>query len=311
MHENEKKLGNATHISFPARSPWGHKGDFGTVLLIGGSRGMSGAIALSSRSALMIGAGLVRAAVPDRVLETVAAYIPEITTVPLPEDRKGRISLDAFPQILHAIEQADVIAIGPGLGRSLGLNVVIERLYRCVEKPMIFDADALNALAERGVFDYPGDKSGSSPPENPRFPRILTPHPGEFARLSRKDVISEQGEQGRKNRVESARSFARKNRVILILKGHESVITDGEELAINTTGNPGMGTGGSGDVLTGILAGLIAQGLSPLRGAILGAHLHGSAGDFAAKELGFPSLTAGSIIDFLPKAIRHYQQGKE
>ena len=276
-------------MSFPPkRNPYSHKGDYGYVLCVGGCRGMSGAIALAGRAALKTGAGLVQCAVPETVLPTVAAWNMEIMTAPLPEDRSGRISLDAYREIMRLSETATVVALGPGLGRSLGLTALVARLYREITRPMIVDADALNALAER-KFDETW---------RVEFPRILTPHPGEFARLLGHPVPKEEP-SAQNERMELTRSFAEKNGTITLLKGHETIITDGKSATINRTGNPGMATGGSGDVLAGIIAGLLAQHLSPLEAAVLGANLHGAAGDRAAKKFGQEPLTAGAIIDAL------------
>ena len=275
----------------PKRDPYTHKVDYGYVLCVGGSRGMSGAIALTGRAALVAGAGLVKCAVPGTVLPTVAGLSMEIMTAPLPEDRSGRISLDAYREILRLSEAVTVVALGPGLGRSLGLTALVARLYREIARPMIVDADALNALAERKF-----DETWRS-----EYPRILTPHPGEFARLLGRSIPKE-GPSTQQERIELVRDFAAKTGTITLLKGHETIITDGKTIAINRTGNPGMATGGSGDVLTGIIAGLVAQNLSPLEAAVSGAHLHGVAGDRAAERFNQESLTAGVIIDALAVA---------
>ena len=279
------------------RNPYSHKGDYGYVLCIGGCQGMSGAIALAGRAALTTGAGLVKCAVPGGLLPTVAALSMEIMTAPLPEDRSGRISLDAYHEIMRLSGVATVVALGPGLGRSLGLTTLVAKLYREIAKPLIVDADALNALAER-TFGEPGNNT-----RNTEFPRILTPHSGEFARLLGHPLPKEEPAT-QKERIELACSFAEKTGTIMLLKGHRTIITDGKSTTINRTGNPGMATGGSGDVLTGIIAGLAAQHLSPLEAAVSGAYLHGAAGDIAAEKLGHESLTAGTIIDAIPVAMR-------
>ncbi|MCL2305003.1 MAG: NAD(P)H-hydrate dehydratase, partial [Planctomycetaceae bacterium] len=240
---------------------------------------------LAGRAALTTGAGLVKCAVPGTVLPTVAALSMEMMTAPLPEDRFGRISLDAYREILRLGEAATVVALGPGLGRSLGLTALVAKLYREIAKPMIVDADALNALAERKF-----DKTA--------FPRILTPHSGEFARLLGRPIPKE-SPSTQQERIELACDFAKRTDTITLLKGHETIITDGKTAEINQTGNPGMATGGSGDVLTGIIAGLVAQRLSPWEAAVSGAYLHGRAGDLAAEKLGQESLTAGAMIDSL------------
>ncbi|MGL6194997.1 MAG: NAD(P)H-hydrate dehydratase [Thermoguttaceae bacterium] len=284
----------------PTRSPFSHKGDFGFVTVIGGSRGMSGAAALASKAALVTGAGLVRAAVPKSVLGTVASYVPEIMTQPLEEDRSGRISLNAFSEIQKSSEWSDLLAVGPGLGRSLGIDALIAKLYRTVEKPMILDADALFALSQRkNILDsYANDVN------RPNFTRILTPHTGEFRRLVDEPVPNEQTEAEKAERITLAKRFAEKMKVILVLKGHETIVTDGKSVYVNNTGNPGMATAGSGDVLTGIIAGLLAQKLSAWEAAKSGVYLHGLAGDSAAEFLGHESLTASRIIDFLPETLK-------
>ncbi len=289
----------------PKRSPFGHKGDYGLTLLVGGSRGMSGAIALAGKAALRAGAGLVRLAVPESILATVASFSPEIMTCPLPESRGGRIALDASSAILRQCETAKAVALGPGLGRSLGLTALVVRLFRQIEKPLLVDADALNALAERnfGADSSTFSRSGALPP------RVLTPHPGEFARLLGGEVPGETTEEEFASRIELVQAFAAKTGTILLLKGHRTIISDGRAVEINRTGNPGMGTGGSGDVLTGLIAGLISQGLTPFEAAVLGAHLHGSAGDIAAARLGEASVTAGSILEALPEAMQYSNEG--
>ena len=246
---------------------------------------MSGAIALAGRAALTTGAGLVKCAVPKNVLQTVASLTPEIMTAPLPENQSGCISLDAYQEILRLSELATVVALGPGLGRSIGLTALVAKLYRNIPRPMIVDADALNALAERN-FDATWKTV---------FPRILTPHPGEFARLLG-DTIPKEEPATQTIRIELVRNFAARTGTIMLLKGHETIISDGKSFAINGTGNPGMATGGSGDVLTGVISGLIAQHFSPWNAAVHGAYLHGAAGDVAAKKYGEASLLASGII---------------
>ena len=270
----------------PPRKADAHKGDFGTALIVGGSRGMSGAAALAGMAALRGGAGLVRLAVPDACLDTVATMEPSYTTVPLACDSSGKIAMAALPQIIEQAAAASVLALGPGLGRSDELNELVGRLYREIEKPMVVDADALNALSTQPeVLSKPGG------------PRVLTPHPGEFARLIGKKLDGER-------RQEAAVELAARCGVIVLLKGHRTLITDGKRRAINTTGNPGMATGGSGDILTGLTAALLCQHLEPFAAAQLGAHLHGLAGDLAAKEKGEVSLIARDLVEFLPAAFR-------
>jgi NAD(P)H-hydrate epimerase len=249
---------------------------------------MSGAAALAGMAALRGGAGLVRLAVPDACLETVASFEPSYMTVPLPNDAAGRIALAALPKIIELSAAASVLALGPGLGRSDELNQLVGRLYREIEKPMVVDADALNALSTQPeIIGKPGG------------PRVLTPHPGEFARLVGKKLDGER-------RREAAVDLAARCGVVVLLKGHRTLVTDGKRHVINATGNPGMATGGSGDVLTGLITALLCQHLEPFAAAQLGAHLHGLAGDLAAKEKGEASLIARDLVEFIPGALREF-----
>jgi NAD(P)H-hydrate epimerase len=275
----------------PPRPSDAHKGTFGTALIIGGSRGMTGAVALAGMAALRGGAGLVRLAVADRCLETVAAHEPSYMTVPLPDDFDGRISSEAHPRVVELAGSATVMALGPGLGRSADLDQLVARLYKELALPMVCDADALNALATNP--ELLAQHAG---------PRVLTPHPGEFARLVGHKYPGEEREV-------AALEMASRAHVVVVLKGHRTFVTDGRRHWHNCTGNPGMATGGSGDSLTGLIAALACQGLEPYGAARLGVYLHGLAGDLAAKELGETSLIARDIIDYLPKAMRAFTEG--
>jgi ADP-dependent NAD(P)H-hydrate dehydratase len=269
----------------PPRRPDAHKGDFGLALIVGGSRGMAGAAALAGMAALRGGAGLVRLAVPDVILDTVAGFEPSYMTVPLPSDDEGHIGLVAFDRIAELAEKATVVACGPGLGRSLALDQLVVRLYQEIAKPMVFDADALNALAgEPESLAHPGG------------PRIVTPHPGEFARLVGRKLEGEL-------RNDAAVQLAARCGIVVVLKGHRTLVTDGARRAVNTTGNPGLATGGTGDVLTGLITALACQHLEAFDAARLGVYLHGLAGDLAAAELGEASLVASDLPHYLPKAI--------
>ncbi len=270
----------------PERPPESHKGDFGLALVVGGSRGMAGAVAMAGMAALRGGAGLVRLAVPEPCLETVAGFEPSYMTAPLPADRAGRIALSARSKILAAAERATVVAYGPGLGRSGGLDALGEWLYGHLPRPMVIDADGLNALAARR-------ETLGRPPG----PRILTPHPGEFARLLGAERVAAADRQS------AAVALAARWGVVLVLKGHRTLITDGARQAVNSTGNPGMATGGCGDVLTGLITALACQGLSPFDAARLGVFLHGLAGDLAAGELGQEAMIASDLIRYLPQAL--------
>lgn len=273
-------------IVLPDRPPDGHKGTFGHVLIIAGSRGMSGAAALAGCSALRGGAGLVTVAAPESIVPIVAGIEPSYLTLPLPEDADGRIAAGARAVIEPRLIAVDSVAIGPGWGQSNALQLLAIDLYRTLPGPLVVDADALNLLA--GSANQLREHAG---------PRILTPHPGEFARLTGNDTATVQ-----QNREPLAQEFASKHHIVLVLKGRRTIITDGTELHLNPTGNSGMGTGGTGDVLTGLIAALLAQGLSPLDAARTGAYLHGLAGDLAAAELSEPGLIASDLPRYLSRA---------
>jgi len=264
-----------------------HKGDFGKVLIVAGSLGMSGAAALAGKAALRSGAGLVRIATPKSILSIVAAIDPCYTIIPLPEDDAGRISAQAAAQILNAAAENDVTAFGPGIGTTTDLRNVLAQLIDQEGLNLIIDADGLNNLAALGDW-----------PEKAKANLILTPHPGEMKRLW-SPLIREPIPQ---DRQDQATIFAQRTSTILILKGAGTVVTDGDKVYTNKTGNPGMATAGSGDVLTGIITALKAQGLDALEAAILAVHTHGRAADIAAKKITQTSLTATDIIQNLPKA---------
>lgn len=271
------------------RKPDCHKGDFGRCLVVGGSLGMAGAAALCGVSVLRSGAGLVRIAVPKSCLPTVAAYEPSLMTLPLAEDDDGRISAAAMETILAAAEKATHLAVGPGLGRSPDLDRLVARLYTEVNRPAVFDADALNALAgQPEVLSRPGG------------PRVFTPHPGEFRTL-----IGGKEPGQRVAYHNEARTFASRCKSTIVLKGYRTFVTDGSRSYINNTGNPGMATAGMGDVLTGIIAGLMCQGLSAYDAARLGTYIHGHAGDAAAEDQGHMSLIASDLFRYLPDSLRH------
>ena len=284
---------NAAHEAplpqLPRRAEDAHKGDFGLALIVGGSRGMSGAVALAGMAALRGGAGLVRLAVPDVCLDTVAGVEPSYMTAGLPADDDGRLVDRAYDKIAELAEVATVVACGPGLGRSDELDRLVGRLYRGLSKPMVFDADALSALATQPDLLH-----------NPPAARILTPHPGEFTRLIGKRLNGLQRES-------AAVELATRCGVVVVLKGHRTFVTDGQRQTKNTTGNPALATGGSGDVLTGLITALACQGLEPIDAARLGVYIHGLSGDLAAAELGEVSTIASDLVQFLPDAFEQYR----
>jgi len=264
-----------------------HKGDFGKVCIIAGSTGMSGAAALAGRSALRAGAGLVRVATPKSVLPIVASIEPCFTTIALPEDNLGRISAKAINPILEAVAENDILAFGPGIGTSGELRSILETLLRQDNLRLIIDADGLNNLA--GIKDWPAGLKAKL---------ILTPHPGEMKRLwsglFREPLPSDRQQQ--------AIQLAQQTKTVVALKGAGTVVTDGDKVYINKTGNPGMATAGSGDVLTGVITALAGQGLSDFDAAVLGVYIHGLAGDTAAENLGQVSLMTTDIIQALADA---------
>ncbi len=290
---------------FPIRQAQGHKGTYGTSLVVGGSRGMSGAPSLAACGALVAGSGLVRLIVPAAIANLVAEYEKEYTTVYAPDDSEGRFGPEATDFVTRQTNTTKnaAVALGPGLGRSDGINRLVQCLFLSVEKPMVVDADALNAIASL-------DEASVSESRRVEGVRILTPHPGEFSRLTGQCISSDS--QGRK---EGAVNFVRqfcKTRIdcrkhgdfVLVLKGHETVITNGEDCFVNQTGNAGLATGGSGDVLTGVITGLLAQGMTAMDSARLGVALHGLAADCAACFLPLESIVATTIVQFFPAALR-------
>ncbi len=288
MNENREVATIVELPTLPRRSADSHKGDFGRVLIVAGSRGMSGAACLAGAAALRGGAGLVRVATPETIYPVVAAYEPSYLTFPLSEDHEGRLTAAALPELQNLVKANDVLAIGPGLGQSPEISHTVKNLLATLQKPAIIDADGINALGGRSEhIDALGPRA------------ILTPHPGEFARLLGTDINTVQS-----HRLEVAVEFSHRHHNVTVLKGSGTVVTDGERVFVNRTGNAGMATGGSGDVLTGLIASFVAQGHRPFDAAVLGVHLHGLAGDLAARELGQTALIASDLLKYLPGAIR-------
>jgi len=274
----------------------GHKGSYGRVLVIGGSSGMVGAVALAANSAYRAGAGLVMFAAPESVQHTIAALAPCATSAGLACTSDGDLLPDAERQLADIAGKADVLAVGPGFG----VGEAQKRLVCWVldqERPAVIDADALNNLAQ--LTGWTSVR---------KCPAVLTPHPGEFARLTGAEIGDVQADR-EVAAVRAVRDWAGGADVehaplVCVLKGAGTVVTDGTRVYVNETGNPGLASGGTGDVLTGVVAALIGQGLSPFDAACLGAHVHGLAGDLAAGELGEISLMASDLIDYLPPAVR-------
>jgi NAD(P)H-hydrate epimerase len=266
-----------------------HKGLYGRVLVVAGSVGMSGAAVLAGSAALRGGAGIVQVAVAEPILPTVAAGQPCYLTAPLPADGRGRLSRAAVAALEPLVEAASAVVVGPGLGSSDDVAAVVCALLENCRLPMVLDADGLNSIAGRtGVLK--GNKG----------PRVLTPHPGEFGRLLGSTAAAVQADRRRE-----ATAFAREHGVVLLLKGADTIVTDGSRAYVNTTGNPGMATGGMGDVLSGLLGALLAsKELPPFEATVLGAYLHGLAGDLACFHKGEAALIATDVLDHLADAFR-------
>ena len=291
------KIEKVTSVGkLPPRRGEAHKGDFGRVLVVGGSRGMVGAPALAANAALRGGAGLVTFAAPETIQLTVAAICPCATSVPLACDAEGRLTADAVRQMVRAAGVCDVLAVGPGMGVG-PRQADLVRAALAQRRPLVLDADALNNLAV--VDDWPALR---------RCPLVLTPHPGEFARLRGAGVADVQADRAGAA-VAAAREWGdpvalEGPPLVCVLKGAGTVVTDGRRVFVNATGNPGMASGGSGDVLTGLVAAMLAGGPEPFEAACLAAHVHGLAGDLAAAELGQAAMTAADLLDYLPAAMK-------
>lgn len=299
----------------PPRPRDAHKGTFGRVLVIAGSRGMIGAPSLVANAALRSGAGLVSVACPGSIQIAVATLCPCATTIPLPEDDQGRIrpreALDALHEegLLDEPTAPTVVAVGPGLGRGdsafdAALTALINAFGDDARTPVVVDADALNAM-HKSVGGGPGWDRAL------HYRTVITPHPGELARMhgvSTDDIQADR--QGYAVRTAQELSGGKDHpdyRAVVVLKGAGTLVTDGVNLYVNKTGNPGMATGGTGDVLTGIIAGLLAQRMSGIHAATLGVHAHGLAGDSAAKSIGKTSLVATDLIEALAQVVKKFE----
>ena len=267
----------------PDRDPWGHKGDFGKILLLCGSRGYTGAPALAAMAALRSGAGLVYLAVPESIYAIEAGKLLEPVVIPLP-DRDGRLHASGLPRILELLPKMDAVLIGPGLGQSEEVERVVTTVLQQASCPVVVDADGINVLQTHR--DVLRDRTSTT---------ILTPHDGEFRRLG--GAIGE-------DRAESAEALARELDLIVVLKGHRTVITDGIVTFENRTGNPGMAVGGSGDVLAGMVVSFLGQGIPPLKAAAAAAWFHGAAGDLCAGEMGQYGMLPSDMLAVLPRLLK-------
>lgn len=281
--------GDTVRSWLPARPVGAHKGDFGRVLVVAGSRGMTGAACLAAEAAARAGAGLVTLALPESLHEIAEIKLTEVMTVPLPETKEQTLSRDALPVVRSLMEKADVLALGPGLSTNSETVSFVRELLPLLTVPCVLDADGLNAVV-----------GNTNLLTKVRMPLVLTPHPGEMSRLAGKTTGYVQTA-----RLAVAEEAAAAWRSVVVLKGAGTLIAapDGT-VYVNTTGNPGMATGGSGDVLTGVIAGLLAQGFDAVRASACGVYLHGLAGDRASLEKGMAGLLAGDILAEIPAAIR-------
>jgi NAD(P)H-hydrate epimerase len=302
----------------PERPGYSHKGDYGHVLVVAGSRGKTGAGFMTAKACLRAGAGLVTIGVPESLMDVFQSRVTEEMTLPLADRGDGSLSAKAAETILRfSSERADVLCIGPGIGLSDETGKLMAGIIKSSRTPMVIDADGINALSET----RDGGRGAAGILRKALAPVILTPHPGEMAGLllSRKPEVRSPKSEERgprtqnsqlrtkieQDRIATAVNFAKETRAHLILKGVPTVIAEPQGKAfINPTGNPGMATAGSGDVLTGMVASFLAQGQDPLNAAVLGAYMHGLAGDLAAGRKGMPSLIASDIIEALPDAFR-------
>jgi hydroxyethylthiazole kinase-like uncharacterized protein yjeF len=276
------------------RSPAANKGNFGHVLVLGGSWGKAGAAAMAGFAALRAGAGLSTVATPKSVLATVAGFHPELMTEPLAETRAHTISALALARVGALAKGKSVLAIGPGVSRHPDTARFVRAAVKTYKLPIVLDADGLNAFEGR-----------ASELKKVQGNLILTPHPGEMARLTASTVPAVQHD-----RLNVARTFAREHRLIVVLKGHRTLVAQPDgEVWVNATGNPGMATGGTGDILTGMVAGFVAQNPSRIGDAVIAAiHLHGLAGDIARESMGEHSMVATDLLTALPEAFRRVRQ---
>lgn len=269
-------------LLLPRRKAEGHKGDYGKLLLLCGSRGFTGAAYLAAMGALRCGAGLVFLGVPESIYAIEAVKLTEPVVFPLP-DARGMLSKAAVPEILERLKNVDAVLIGCGLGQSEGTLAAVEAVLRHAACPVVVDADGINVLREHK--DLLRGRTA---------PTILTPHEGELLRF---------GGDALGGRLESSVRLAREWNCILVRKGHNTLITDGQTVYQNPTGNPGMAVGGSGDVLAGMIAGLLGQGLAPLEAAACGVWLHGGAGDRSAARLGQYAMLPTDMLEELPRLL--------
>ena len=281
-----------TLAKLPQRRRDAHKGDFGHVLVVAGSPGMTGAGLMAASAAARAGAGLVTLALPKSLNIVAEVALSSVMSMPLPETAEGALAEEAADAVLARADDFTVSAIGPGLRRADETQRMVRRLAAELDMPIVVDADGLNALA-----------GGLEVIRKRKAPTILTPHPGEMGRLLGVPAARIQAD-----REGTAVRLAREHGCLLVLKGCGTVVTDGERVCVNETGNPGMASGGMGDVLTGLIAGLLCQGLEPFDAARLAVFVHGLAGDVAAEWLGELSVLAEDVLECVPPVLKVVQQ---
>jgi hydroxyethylthiazole kinase-like uncharacterized protein yjeF len=273
-----------------------HKGDYGHLLIIGGSPGLTGAVCLAGISALRSGCGLVTIGIPETLNHIIEIKLTEVMSLPLPETEEHFISEKAVDKVLKFInEKIDAVLIGPGISLNSETKKFVNKIITEIDRKLIIDADALKIISEN--IDIL---------KKLKVKPVLTPHPGEMKYLTGFEISYIQ-----KNRKEIAEKFAREYNVVLVLKGYRTVVTDGKNTYINLTGNPGMATAGSGDVLAGIIGSFLAQGEDEFISAKYGVLIHGLAGDIAVKEKGEISLIASDIIEKLPFVFKYLKRKGE
>ncbi|MFH1395262.1 MAG: NAD(P)H-hydrate dehydratase [Candidatus Omnitrophota bacterium] len=264
-----------------------HKGDYGKVFILAGSYGMTGAAFLCSQGALLSGSGLVTNGIPKSLNQIMEIKLTEVMTLPLDETKNFSLSLKSKDTILDFAKKCDAVAIGPGLGNNPETYNLVKALIKEIEQPLVLDADAINAM--EGDLELIKQR---------KFATVLTPHPGEMARLIGKTV-----EEVQSNRSETAKIVAELTSAVVCLKGHCTVVADSSgDTYTNETGNSGMATGGTGDVLTGMITSFIGQGIDIFSSAVSAVYLHGAAGDIAAEKKGQFSMTASDVLNFIPEA---------
>lgn len=267
----------------PDRPMDGHKGTFGKILLMCGSRGYTGAAALAAMGALRSGAGLVYLAVPESIYDIEAVKLTEPVIIPV-NDEEGHYAQSATAQILPLLAGKNAVLIGPGIGQSKDTEALVCAVLEHFDGPVVLDADGINVMqAHKDIL------------RGRTAPTILTPHDGEFVRF---------GGNLTGDRMQSAKTLAAELDAIVLLKGHRTIITDGTRTYLNETGNPGMATGGSGDVLAGVIVSLLGQGIAPLEAAACGAWLHGAAGDICEKEIGQYGMLPSDMLNVLPRLLK-------